>query len=131
MNHQEVFIGVRQCLSNVLDVPEESILPEQRILDDLGGDSLDLLDLSFQLEQKFKVSISPRDIERRTRAALGGKPIDVDGAYTPEALAELRKSMPEIPHNELADGLFVADLPRRLRVQSMVNLVCRLLEEKA
>ena len=130
MNHEEIFTGVRKCLANVLDIPEQSIRPESKMLDELGGDSLDLLDLMFQMEQRFGISISPRDIERRAIAALGGRPIEVDGVYTPEAIAELRRSLPEIPVAELADGLRVVDLPRRLRVATMVNLVYRLREER-
>jgi acyl carrier protein len=130
MTRDEVFAGVRDCLVSALDVEPGAVREESRIVGDLGADSLDLLDLTFQLEQKFKVAISPRQMERRARAALGDVPLEVDGVYTPAALAEFRKNMPEVPPEELADGLTTADLPRRLRVATMVNLVSRLLEEK-
>jgi len=130
MNRESVFAGVCECLAEVLDVPAAPIRADQRIIDDLGADSLDLLDLTFRLEQKFKVSISPRDIERRAKEKLNGNPLEIDGVYTAQALAELRKALPEIPAEELSEGLTVADLPRRFRVATMVNLVCRLLEEK-
>jgi acyl carrier protein len=130
MNRENVFSGVCECLADVLDIPAAPIRAEQKIIDDLGADSLDLLDLTFNLEQKFRVSISPRDIERRAKEKLDGHPLEIEGRYTPEALAELRKALPEIPAEELADGLTVADLPRKFRVATMVNLVCRLLEEK-
>lgn len=130
MDQEVVFQGVRECLAKVLDVSAETVRLKQCIVADLGADSLDLLDLTFQLEQRFGISISPRDIERRTSAKLGGKPLDVDGVYTPEALAALRQALPEIPPEELPDGLTTAELPRRIRVATMVNLVCRLQEEK-
>jgi acyl carrier protein len=130
MTREEVFAGVCQCLMEVLDLPAGPIREEQKLIDDLGADSLDLLDLTFHLEQKFRISISPRDIERRARAKLDGRPLEVDGVYTPEALAELRKALPEVPAEELSEGLTAAALPRRFRVATMVNLVCRLLEEK-
>lgn len=130
MTREEIFAGVCGCLTAALDVPAGSIRRDSKIVDDLGADSLDLLDLTFQLEQRFKVAISPRDIERRTREKLGGAALEVDGTYTPEALAEFREAMPEIPPEELSKGLTVAELPRRLRVGTMANLVARLLEEK-
>jgi hypothetical protein len=86
--------------------------------------------LLFRLEQKFQVRISPREIERRTIARLEGKPLEVNGVYTPEALAILREALPEIPAEELKPGVTTADLPRKLRVATMVNLVCHLLEAK-
>jgi acyl carrier protein len=130
MRREEVLQGVRECVAAALETPAASVGEHDRLIDDLGAESLDVLDLVFQLEQRFKVSISPRDIERRAKEKLDGKPLEVDGVYTPEALAELRKLLPEVPPEELADGLRVAELPRRFRVSTMAGLVCRLLEEK-
>ena len=130
MSREEVFAGVRECLVAALDVEPGAVRQEQRIVGDLGADSLDLLDLTFQLERRFGVAISPREVERRARQRLGGAPLEADGVYTPEALAEIRRALPEVPAEELAPGLAPADLPRRLRVATMVNLVCRLLQEK-
>lgn len=130
MNRDEVFEGVRECVAEVLDIGTDVIKEDSRLIDDLGAESLDLLDLSFQLEQKFSISISPRGMEKRAQEALGDTPLEIDGGYTPEALAELRKAMPEASADDLAEGLTVAELPRRFRVATMVNVVCRLLEEK-
>lgn len=127
---EEIFAGVRECLVTSLGCLPESVREESRIIHDLGADSLDLLDLTFQLERRFGVSISPRDIERRAVGQLAGRPLEVDGVYTREALEGLRTALPEIPPAELGDGLTVAELPRRFRVATMVNLVARLLEEK-
>ncbi len=122
--------GVRECLITALDVDHKSVVEGAKLIEDLGADSLDLLDLTFQLEQRFSIRISPRDIERQARQKLDGAPLEIDGVYTPEALAELRRAMPEVPADELADGLTQGQLPLRLRVATMVNLVCRLIEEQ-
>lgn len=131
MTRDEVLAGVRACLAEALELSPETVVEEARIIGDLGADSLDLLDVTFRLEQRFGVSISPRELERRTREKLGGVPVEVDGVYTPEAMAELRAAMPEVPAAELPHGLGQGDLPSRLRVATLVNLVSRLLEEKA
>ena len=130
MNHEEVLTGVRECVASVLEMPMASVGQEHRLIGDLGAESLDLLDLVFQLEQKFHASISPGDIERRARAKLDGRPFEIDGVYTAEALSELRKILPEVPPGELAEGLTVAQLPRTFRVSTMANIVSRLMEEK-
>lgn len=129
MSRAEVFAGVRDCLAAALDVEPGAVREEQRIIGDLGADSLDLLDLTFQLERRFGVSISPRDIERRARERLGGAALDIEGVYTRQALGELRMALPEIPPEELADGLTTAELPRKFRVATMVRLVQSLLGE--
>ena len=131
MQRDDVLTGVRECLAEVLELSADAIPEDAVIVGDLGADSLDLLDLSFHLEQRFRIRISPRDSERRTKERLGDIPLEVDGVYTPEALAQLREAMPEVPPTELADGLTTAELPRRFRVATMVGLVLRLLAEQA
>jgi acyl carrier protein len=125
MTHEEALEGVKQCLSKVLDIPVESIRADSRIIHDLGADSLDLLDLSFHLHQKFGVTFSPRDDERRLQEIMGGIPIQTNGVYTAEAIAELRRSMPDIPAEEFIEGLTVSALPFLLRVSTIVNLVLK------
>lgn len=130
MNHDEIFRGVCECVAAVVDTDPSNVHEGDRILEDLGADSLDLLDLVFQLEQRFKIRISPRDIERRAQKELGENPLEVKGVYTPEAIEQLRKAMPEVPREELSEGLRSADLPRSFRVVTFVRLVTRLMEEQ-
>jgi acyl carrier protein len=130
MNRDEIVRGVCECVAAVVDIDPATIKETNSIIDDLGADSLDLLDLVFHLEQRFKVKITPRSIERATQEKLGNTPIEIEGVYTPEALAELRKALPEVPVAELQDGLRTTDLPHRFRVATFVALVLRLLEKK-
>ncbi len=130
MNGNEIVRGVCECVAGVVDKDPSTVREGDRILEDLGADSLDLLDLVFQLEQRFKIRISPRDIERRAQRALRGVPLEVDGVYTPEAIEQLRIAMPEVPREELSEGLRSAHLPRSFRVATFVRLVTRLMEEQ-
>jgi acyl carrier protein len=130
MNQEEIVQGVCQFVALVVDIDPNTIRESDRIIEDLGADSLDLLDLVFHLEQKFRIKISPRDIERRAQKELGEIPLEVEGIYTPEALDKLRKALPEVPEEELLEGLRTTDLPRRFRVGTFVRLVMRLMEEQ-
>jgi acyl carrier protein len=130
MTRAEVLEGVKECLAKVLDISVESIHEDSRIIQDLGADSLDFLDLSFHIQQKFGVSFSPRDDERRLQEKLGGVAVQNNGAYTPEALAELRMNMPEVPAEEFTEGLAVSALPFLFRVSTIVNLILRLKERQ-
>ena len=130
MNEDDIFKGVCVCIANVLDREPEGIRMEDKVIDDLGADSLDLLDLVFQLEQHFKIRIMTRDLEKRAQEELGGAPMEDSGEFTPEALVQLRKYMPETPPEELSEGLRPADLPYRFRVATFVGLVKRFMEEQ-
>lgn len=130
MNWEEVVQGVRECVARVVDKDVAEVSEDDRIIDDLGADSLDLLDLIFQIEQLFKIKISPRGIERAAQAKLGETPLEIDGVYTPEALAELRQAMPEVPAEELCEGLRAGHLPHLFRVATFARLTAGLLEAK-
>ena len=130
MNRDEIVRGVCECVAAVVSRDPATIRVGDRIIGDLGADSLDLLDLVFHLEQRFKVRIAPRGIERAAQERLGAIPIEVEGVYTPQALAELRKALPEVPEDELPDGMRTADLPRRFRVETFVAIVTRLREQQ-
>ena len=55
---------VKMILSSQFDVEEDSITPETKIADDLGADSLDVVDMLMSLEDEFDVEIPDEEIER-------------------------------------------------------------------
>ena len=55
---------VKMILSSQFDVEEDSITPETNIADDLGADSLDVVDMLMSLEDEFEVEIPDEEIER-------------------------------------------------------------------
>lgn len=129
MSREYVVQGVRECVAAVVDKDVSQVREADRIIGDLGADSLDLLDLVFQLERRFGIKISPNGIEKRVKAELGDVPLEIDGVYTSEALALLHASLPEVPPEEIHPGLHASHLPRVFRVVTFANLVERLLEE--
>ncbi len=130
MNRDEIFKGVAASLAEVLEIDAAEIKITDKVVGDLGADSLDLLDLIFHLEQRFKLQINPRDIEREAQAELGEIPYEVEGVYTPEALGKLRTAMPEVPAEELTEGLEAKYLPRVFRVETFVSLVERMMKKE-
>ncbi|MDR1397244.1 MAG: phosphopantetheine-binding protein [Desulfarculales bacterium] len=126
MNHsddQVIIEGVLDALLEVLEKDALSIHPHDRVIDDLGLDSLDLLSLVFQLEIKFGIKISLREMEKQAQKELGGIPLEEEGIFSEEGLLKLRAAMPEVPAAEFKSGLSTSELPRLFRVQTFVNLV--------
>ncbi len=60
----ENFDKVKEILVDVLGVNEEDVKPESKFVDDLGADSLDLVELIMSLEDKFSIEISDEDAEK-------------------------------------------------------------------
>ena len=55
---------VKAILSAQFEVEEDAITPTTNIADDLGADSLDLVDMLMSLEDEFDVEIPDEEIER-------------------------------------------------------------------
>ena len=58
-----VFEKVKDILVDQLDVEEEKVTMEALIIDDLGADSLDLVDLVMSLVEEFDVEIPDDQVE--------------------------------------------------------------------
>ncbi len=58
-----IFEKVKDILVDQLDAEEEKVTLEASIVDDLGADSLDLVDLVMSLEEEFDVEIPDEAVE--------------------------------------------------------------------
>ncbi|MCE5330253.1 acyl carrier protein [bacterium] len=60
----EDFEKVKEILVDVLGANADDIKSESKFVDDLGADSLDLVELIMSLEDKFQIEISDADAEK-------------------------------------------------------------------
>jgi len=58
-----VFEKVRAILCEQLDVDEDKVTMDAVVTDDLGADSLDVVDLIMSLEDEFDVEIPDTEVE--------------------------------------------------------------------
>jgi acyl carrier protein len=131
MTNQEIFEELKPLLVEVLGVAPETIRLESVLVSDLGAESIDLLDLSFRIEEKFQVRIEANEIEREAVKRLPGGVYEKDGFLTEAAIGEIRKSLPELDPGKFAKGLRKMDLPALLTVFFFVRLIARKLAAKA
>ncbi len=64
-----VFEKVRDILVEQLDLDPDSIQMDSRLLDDLGADSLDVVDLVMAIEDEFSIEVSDEALENMTTIA--------------------------------------------------------------
>ena len=56
-----IFENVRDALAQQFEVDPETITPETSLIDDLGADSLDVVELIMSLEDMYGISITDED----------------------------------------------------------------------
>ena len=122
---QEIFAKLLPLVREVTGAPAARVTMQAGLMEDLGAESIDLLDLSFLIEEAFGVTLEADEFERHATDRLGGRPYEREGVLTEEALGELRKALPEVPPEKFRPGLRKIELPSVLTVAVFVHLIQR------
>jgi len=61
---RNVTVEVKRIIKEQLDVDEKDIKPESTFIDDLGADSLGLVELVLAFEEAFEIDIPDEDTEK-------------------------------------------------------------------
>ena len=64
MSSEEVFEKVKEIIKEQLGVSESAVTLEASFIDDLGADSLDIVELVMALEEEFNIEIPDADAEK-------------------------------------------------------------------
>ena len=92
MTKDEVFTKVKEVLTAALAVDDDEVTPEAKLSEDLGAESIDYLDITFQLEKAFGIKIPKGELLPDN---LFSNPEFVqNGRMTPKGVAELKSRMP-------------------------------------
>lgn len=73
MNEQQVFDKIRTIIVDQLGVDEDKITRDTTFQDDLGADSLEIVELVMEMEDQFGREIPDEDAEKLTTV---GKAVD-------------------------------------------------------
>ncbi len=109
-------------VADALDVEPSAVTPQASLIDDLGAESIDFLDVVFRLETAFSIRIPDEEIWKGSVDAN-------DEAGIPEAVARLRERMPGFRWDRLPAELTKRDLPRLITVQTIVDYLAAHLPE--
>ena len=62
----EIESRIKAIIADQLGVSEEEVKPEARFIEDLGADSLDIVELIMAMEEEFETEIPDEDAEKIT-----------------------------------------------------------------
>lgn len=77
-SRDEIFPRVQTCLAQALGMKNSDVIPEATLVDDLGAESIDFVDIVFRLEKSFGIKIPrgelfPQDLLRNSAYVNAGK----------------------------------------------------------
>jgi acyl carrier protein len=61
---QGVAEGLREIMAARLGLPAEQLVPEARLVEDLGLDSLDAVELAISVERKFDIEVPEEELTK-------------------------------------------------------------------
>jgi acyl carrier protein len=128
LTHEEilaVFPKVAATMADALGCDVEKVKPDSSLIDDLGAESIDFLDIVFRLERAFKVKIPRGKIVEESRGDLSEAEFEQGGHVTPAGLERLRTYLSEVPAERFPSPLPVAYIPRLFTTETFCKLVLR------
>ena len=64
MRSMDIEAKVKAIIADQLGVPLEEVKPESRFIEDLGADSLDIVELIMAMEEEFETEIPDEEAEK-------------------------------------------------------------------
>jgi acyl carrier protein len=114
---------VAKCVAQVLALEPDAVAPEARLMDDLGAESLDLVELMYLLEEEFGIRLEQHDMSLTAQLGITEDEIHDHEVLKPRALELLRERFPAahallvpgVTRKQLAALLTVAEVARAVR----------------
>jgi acyl carrier protein len=123
-SREEIDSAVKEAVAEALALDEDEVTDDATLMDDLGAESIDLLDILFRIEKSTGVKIQASDLGDHIQ---GGIPDDEFGdeneIVTRKGLEQLNKVMPQIDPDEMEGKLKAEEVIQHFTVRNLTDMV--------
>ncbi|HEU0029992.1 MAG TPA: acyl carrier protein [Kofleriaceae bacterium] len=112
----------RAIVADALGRADDEVQLTSNLMDDLGAESLDFLDIVFRLEREFSIQITRGEMERAARGDMSVDEFAPGGVISERGLARLKELMPEAA-DRIKPGLRPTTILTLFSVQTFANMV--------
>ncbi len=124
-----VVADVIELVRETMALPDtKQISQEQLLFYDLDFTSMDMLDLLFRVEHRFKVTIPEGTIYSLAQGRLSSRDFEEDGILTAAGRRQLVDLLYDSPPQIFPDRIHIATLPRYCTVGAIARLVSHRLQ---
>jgi acyl carrier protein len=128
ITEEQVFNELKKAIVETLRVDEAAIKPESSLINDLGAESLDFLDVNYRLEQAFGIKLARHFVLEHVEEMFGeGSAIDEDGRLTDKAIELLKVRYSGNVFN-LSAGMDMDEIPALVTAGTMSGGVMDVLD---
>ena len=118
---RQIRVGV-----DIVGVDEDEVTPDATLMDDLGAESIDLLDVLFRIERKTGTKIQAADLAEYVQGGIPDEEFgDDNGIITAKGLEQLKKAMPQIDAGALAGKLEAEKVIGLFTVGNLATMVAQ------
>jgi acyl carrier protein len=131
MANAEIFGRVRAMVADSLAVDEAGVALQSRLVDDLGADSLDFLDMMFTLEKTFRIGVREAEFDFLSRLDFSDPAVMRDGFLTRETIEKLLPRLPALANVPDRTRITPAQIFSLITVETLCRIVEQALERAA
>ena len=128
LNTDTIYPKVREIIADVLAFDESEIERDGSLVDDYSAESIDFLDLVYQLEREFKIKIPRGMIEEEARRGVSDGEFEEHGRLTDKGLERLREYLSEVPEDRFTPKMPVNLIPTLFTPETFCKIVVRQME---
>lgn len=118
--------AVQEAVVGALGVDEDEVTPDATLMDELGAESIDLLDILFRIERSTGVKIQAADLSAYLQGGIPDEEFgDENEIVTDKGLEQLKTVMPQIDPDELRGKLEAEKVINLFTVQNLADMVAQ------
>src|SRR6266511_1507038 len=116
----EIQSAVQEAVVGALGVSEDEATPDATLMDDLGAESIDLLDILFRIEKSTGVKIEASDLGDYIQGGIPDEEFsDADENITEKGAEQLHKVMPQVDPGDVTGTLNANEVISLFTVQNL------------
>lgn len=129
VTEDDVIVELKRVLAETLRIDDSAIQADSSLINDLGAESLDFLDVAYQLEQAFGIKMARHHVLEHVEEMYGeGKAIDEETDELTPAAVELLRTRFGADAPGISEGMDMDGVPALVSVRSMARGVLDVLD---
>lgn len=120
----DVDAAVKEAVVEALALDDDEVTPGSTLMDDLGAESIDLLDILFRIEKSTGVKIEASDLGDYMQGGIPDEEFsDENEVITEKGAQHLKTVMPQTDPGELAGSLKAEEVITLFTVENLAQMV--------